>query len=403
MAREDQYKLYQLSNIFISKYGFSQIVLDRYRHLSGEEAWLVNYDDPRFNMIRICFDTLSNQYDDERIADYIAMMKERTGKDISFLDIHISREECEESKPYPVSHVEEGFASGHDLHDFYPEIYEAIHPVDNQESEIRDLAIQMRQALIERRRKYLKQRRPLCTYVIITICLALYFITYVLSRTFSFNSVLIFLGANYHTFTLGLKQFYRLILCGFLHGSILHLFTNMYSLYYLGSYCERKYGTVKYLIMLFVSILTGSLSQSIMSGNSLLCGISGAIYAFMIVFILDALKANRMNFYSLIPMILINLSINFISTTAWLAHLGGMISGYLLYLVYQDSYNKGPLFLTVIMIVLLIMKFVTIKTIEPFYPGNDMEVVNMLRHFGFDSYADKLMNRLLQLYSNYGG
>ena len=404
MARQDQYKLYQVSSIFISRYGFSQIVLDRYKDLTSDEAWLIHPEDEHFHLVRISFYGPEDQEEaEDRIKDYVAILREKTGKQISFLDIHITRESFKEKLPYAVLSLEEGYADGEDVHAYYPEIYEAIHKVENEDKEIFALAQQMRKALIERHRKLLKQKRPVYTYWIMAICIILYLVTYALSLTYDFNSVLVFLGANYSTFTLGLYQFYRLILCGFLHGGLLHLATNMYSLYFMGSYVERKYGAKRYMIMLLVSILTGSLSQSIMSGNALLCGISGALYAFMVVFILDSLKANRMNFYNLIPLLLVNLSINFMSSTAWLAHLGGMISGYLLYLIYDGNDRRGPILLTIVMIALLFLKYVTNYNIRPFYAGTDMEVVRILKDLGFKGYAAKLTQKLLELYNRYGG
>ncbi|MBR4462386.1 MAG: rhomboid family intramembrane serine protease [Erysipelotrichaceae bacterium] len=404
MAKKDQYKIYQLTNVFISRYGFSQIVLDRYQQHAAEEAWLIHPDDEHFNLIRVSLAApLIDRNEEDRIDDYIRAIQERTGKEIRFLDIHITKDPYSSDREYHHMELEEAFSSGEDVHEFYPEIYTAIHQVENEESEIFALASQMRKTIMERRKQLLKQRRPVYNYAVMAICVILYFITFLLSRNYSFNTVLIFLGANYHTFTLGLKQYYRLILCGFLHGSFLHLFTNMYSMYFVGSYVERKYGGKKYLAMLLSSVLTGSLSQAIMSDNTILVGVSAALYAFMLVFIIDSLKANRMNFMSVIPLILINLGINFISTTAWLAHLGGLIAGYLVYLIYENPENKGPFVLLVLMIALLFMKYLSIRSIHPFYGGNDMEIIKMLKDFGFDSYADKLWNRLIEVYQRYGG
>ncbi len=404
MVKKDQYKMYQVANVLISHYGFSQVVLDRYQQYSGEEAWLVNGDDPHFQLIRVSLaEPLIDQNDENRIDDYLKILKERTGKGIRFLDIHIGTDAYRSDRQYDHLELEEAYAQGTDLHEIYPEIYSSIHKVENEESEILALASQMRKAILERRRRLLKQRRPVYNYTVMTICVLLYGITYLFSRTYSFNSVLIFLGANYHMFTLGLKQYYRLILCGFLHGSIFHLFTNMYSMYFIGSYIERKYGSKKYLIMLLVSILTGSLSQAIMSDNTILVGVSAALYAFMLVFIIDSLKASRMNFLNVLPIIVINLGINFISTTAWLAHLGGLISGYLLYLIYENQENKGPVLLLLLMIVLLFMKYLSIKNINPIYAGNDMEVVQILKDLGFENYAKQLVNRLVEAYGRYGG
>ena len=54
-------------------------------------------------------------------------------------------------------------------------------------------------------------------------------------------------------------ELYRLISCGFLHADIIHLICNMYSLSIIGSQIESFIGKTKYLMVYFISMLTGSL------------------------------------------------------------------------------------------------------------------------------------------------
>ena len=76
---------------------------------------------------------------------------------------------------------------------------------------------------------------------------------------------------------------------------------------------------------------------------------------------------------------------------------------YLLYLFYEHPDNKGPLILTVVMICLLFMKYISITKINPIYGGNDLEIVRIIKDLGFENYANKLLQRLADVYQRYGG
>lgn len=404
MAREDIYKLYQLSSILISKYNFRQFVIQQLTS-NQDEVWLINENDENYNLIRITFNNANTfAFEKDRINDYLKVLKGSLLEDIRFLDIHISSEEYDKDlEPYDYINIEENYFKGTDLSNIYPEIYQSIHKVDNRDKEISKINDLILKTIQEKRKEYIKANRPYFTYIIMAICSIIYLICFLLARKYTDSTVYIFMGASYNTFTLGLKQLYRLITSGFVHGGFIHLLSNMYSLYYLGAFVERRYGYIRYLIVMFVSILVGTLSQSIFSSNTMILGISGALYAFMFMFMIEGLMTRRINFMQILPIIFINISINFISTTAWVAHLGGLLTGYLFYLIYSVKENKKYIILLVVLIAVLMIKYLTTNTIEPLYLLTDQEIVKMLNDFGFKKYSVELWNRLLKVYSKYGG
>ena len=405
MAREDYYKLYQLSNILVSKYEFKQILIEEYKSFAKTEGWFINENDPNYNLIRVTFNTAGQTDDDlERIMKYIDFLSTSLKIDIRFLDIHISNEKYDRSlEQYDYLNIEEGYSDGTDVSKIYPEIYNVIHQVENQEKEIFNLAKQMQEAIQNRRKQFLKQHRPIATYITMAVCIAIYLISLIMSQKYSENTVYIFLGASYTTFTLGLKQYYRLITSGFVHGGFIHLLTNMYSLFFIGPFIERKYGVRRFFMILLSSIFVGTLCQVILSENTIILGISSGLYAFLTIFIISALSENRINFMQIMPLIIINLGINFISTTAWLAHVGGLICGYLYYLIYRDDKNQGYVFLLIVLIMGLYIRFMTIRTIEPFYLGTDNEILQIFNDLGMKKYAARLLERLVEVYTKYGG
>ena len=200
------------------------------------------------------------------------------------------------------------------------------------------------------------------------------------------SAVYIFLGADYKTFTLGLKQFYRLLSASFVHGSFLHLVCNLYALFYAGTSLENAVGRPKFIIIFIYTALMASLAQEILSDNSVLLGISGSLYGMFAFFLLLLHEHTTINWKELAPMLFLNLCLNFLSSTAWLAHLGGAVGGLIMFLMFErneGSINKAGLAVAVIAILFMFCRYVTIKEISPLYGGTDMQVVKIYSDLGF--------------------
>jgi len=402
LEKNDFSKLLQVSQIFIKEYGFKQILIQQFSSYRNKEIWLSNPNDPNFQMIRVTLvEARQFYFDKERIDTYIDFMKKAMNMEIHFLDIHISREPFDEQlEEYSHINLEENYLAGYDLKNIYPDLLMAF-----DENHIKELSSQIQKQLENNRENYNKtlNRKQIATFVIMLICIILYLFTIILERKYTSSSVYVLLGADYMTFTLGLKQFYRFFTTAFLHGSFLHLFTNLYSFYFLGSFIEKRYGTLKFLLILSVSILCGSLSNAIFSRNTLSVGLSGGIYGLMCIFFIDCISSKRIPLQTLMPLLIVNLAINFLPSTAWRAHLGGMIGAYAVYFCLNSKRKVGPILLLVALLWCLLLKYLTIKTIQPFYPGTDMEVIRILEDLGFSTYSEKLWLQLMKVYTKFGG
>ena len=126
-------------------------------------------------------------------------------------------------------------------------------------------------------------------------------------------------------------EYYRLITAAFLHGGVLHLFCNMYSLYVVGTQIETLLGKWKFLVIYLISAITASLLSGVL-GTSLSIGASGAIFGLLGALVYFGyhyrLYLGNSLLYNIIPVILINLSIGFyISGIDNYAHIGGLIGG----------------------------------------------------------------------------
>lgn len=401
--------MYQLADVFVSKYSYLQISLNKYAQYKEKEIWFASADNNDYQLIRATFAEAENfEYDSERVADYIQYMMAYTKKDVRFLDIHISNSEYNsEYEPYDYINLEEGYYAGVTAKDVYPELADAIHSVENKEKEIKKIANRMISS-IKKKRNNLILKSSMKSYVtssVIVICVALQFIVTYLSFNNANASVLVMCGALYNTFTLGLGQYYRLITYAFLHGGFLHLFFNMYALYHIGIYLESRFGHLKYALMLFTSILVGGLTQAILCGNTVCVGMSGGVYGLFIIYIALLLSSHIINLNQLMPTIIINIALNFMSTTAWAGHLGGAMAGFVFYQIIknEDKKNYGMAAMLVIMIIMLLVKYIAYTGIEQFYMGTDQDVLRILSSLGFKNYSAKLLSGLINTYMRFKG
>ena len=116
------------------------------------------------------------------------------------------------------------------------------------------------------------------TKALIIFNILLYIVT--LLYTDNFTKSLILLGANNRGLVLG-GEYYRLITNAFLHGSVIHLLVNMYSLWVVGSQVETFIGRWKFLIIYLLSAFMGSLFSIVFFSDSISIGASGAIFGLM--------------------------------------------------------------------------------------------------------------------------
>jgi membrane associated rhomboid family serine protease len=123
-------------------------------------------------------------------------------------------------------------------------------------------------------------------------------------------------------------QWWLLITAGFLHGSIIHLFFNVYILWVLGSQLENIVGKTKFIVIYFVSLLGGSLASYLFSPfGSYSIGASGAIFGLMGAMLVVGRKRN-LDISQITTLVVINVVIGFVlSGIDWRAHLGGLAAG----------------------------------------------------------------------------
>jgi len=402
----DIYKIYQLISFFVNKFSYQSFLISDYK--KDNEIWLSNKTSHAYQLIRISNSSLEEVvFDEERINKYIAFYESHQKiKDVRFVDIHVSNEKVGINEKYNTVCINSNYYDGIDLSKDYPGINSVVHEVNDDKQEINNIINTINEANKAKSKANLKAKLIVSNPYIVTIttiilCVISYILSYILSDTYSSSSSLIFLGADYKMFTLGLGQFWRLFTYAFSHGSFLHLAMNMLALYNIGTLVEYRFGHLKTILLLVFGIVGAGLTSGVLTNNTLTIGMSGGIYALFALYLMEMFATGTAFNGPLLFTLMINIGLNFMPNVSWQAHLGGAIIG-VLFSFYKDKGFINFIILSCLLIGALGVKYYSTEKISPMYGGTDSEVIEIYRHFNLDKTADKLEDKLYTIYLNDG-
>ena len=125
-------------------------------------------------------------------------------------------------------------------------------------------------------------------------------------------------------------EIWRLFTVALVHGGLTHLFFNMFSLLVLGNPIEAALGKTRFLVIFFISLLTGSLASIYLTNDlHVSVGASGAVFGLFGAFIAmrNRISEGARDIYVIVGL---NFVFGFIlGGVDWRAHLGGLVGGYL--------------------------------------------------------------------------
>ena len=138
---------------------------------------------------------------------------------------------------------------------------------------------------------------------------------------------------------------WRMLTSIFTHspGFIFHILLNMYTLWIFGQILESMLGRARYLTLYLTTGVAGSVGVMFLSSpTTAVVGASGAIFGLLGAFLVIQRKLGG-NTTSLLILVGINLLLGFLPglNVAWQAHLGGLIAGVLLGLVFVQTRRIG--------------------------------------------------------------
>ncbi|MBQ6494915.1 MAG: rhomboid family intramembrane serine protease [Bacilli bacterium] len=324
-----------LVHYFIKEKNYNPVIL----HGINDEIWLENLDND-YKIIRIVSHYIHNDeqlnFDRFKLKKILDNLKKKTFTfDMPILSIYTSLGEnvnLPEKKDniYSIVVSNNSEIKNKGLIEVFPDIVEKTTHKEEGLDLIVKISDDINKESFEKSKKIEKIfsiKKPVITYLLIGICILMFIITYLFQREDIF-----ILGGNIKDLTRN-GEYYRLLTCIFLHGGIIHITCNMYSLYIIGTQLESFFGKIRYLIIFLLSGICGSvLSLAFSNSNSISIGASGAIFGLLgailyfgyhyRVYLGNVLKNQ------IIPIILLNLGIGFIvSGIDNFAHIGGLIGG----------------------------------------------------------------------------
>lgn len=349
----------KLLHYFITEEGYNPVVL----HGAKDEIWLEN-NEADYKIVRIVSNYIHNDeqldFDMFRTKQILKKIKSKMfsikmetlsifvnlGENVNLKDKNYENIKCAE-----VRNVDDLKKYSFIMNKF-PNILE----IENTKEEGIELFIKLTEEInkknfeeTKKAEKVFSKKKPIMTYIFMAICLVLYVLTAIESGNFiDLNSnVLRKYGALVNLNSMNSNvELYRLITSIFLHGGLIHLVCNMYSLYIIGPQLESFFGKVKYSIIFIGSGLIGNLlTLAFLQDTYVSVGASGAIFGLLgaliyfgyhyRVYLSSVIKSQ------IIPLIILNLVIGFMLTSINnLAHIGGLVGGVLLSMAVGVKYKS---------------------------------------------------------------
>jgi membrane associated rhomboid family serine protease len=176
---------------------------------------------------------------------------------------------------------------------------------------------------------------PVVTYSLIGLCLLVF--VFQLIPGLGVTNALLYAPAYTQPATGAPLEPWRMITSIFTHSpnSFLHILLNMYSLFIFGRVLEQMLGRGRFLALYLIAGFGGSVAVDLIaSPTTAVVGASGAIFGLMGAYFIINRHLGGSS-VQLIVLVVLNLAIGFfIPGIAWEAHVGGLIAGGLVGLVY---------------------------------------------------------------------
>lgn len=335
--KSDDLLVMNLINYFITEQNYNPMII----HGINDEIWLENLDKD-YKIIRIVSHHIHNKeqlaFDKFKLSKIAKQIKKKTFSfKLKVLSIYTDIEDEKLLSDDDVFISKEDDITDSKLISIFPNIAEKT----ERKEEGLEYFIKVTDSINKKNEKRTKMaekifsyKKPIITYTIIAICIFIFALMYILGNGSGNSETLINFGANYDLLTKD-GEYYRLFTSMFLHIGIIHLLCNMYSLFIIGKEIENLFGKVKFLIIYIGSGLCGSILSLAFNSNTISAGASGAIFGllgsllYFGYYYRTYLGATIKS--SILPVIIINLAIGFLSSTIDNAcHIGGLVGGILL-------------------------------------------------------------------------
>ncbi|MCY9548542.1 rhomboid family intramembrane serine protease [Lysinibacillus xylanilyticus] len=175
-------------------------------------------------------------------------------------------------------------------------------------------------------------------YPIVSTLIAVNLIVYVLTILPGVGENVLNYGVQ-SNFLIRSGEWWRVFTAMFLHAGFLHVFFNTFSLYLFGPELERIAGKTRFITIYLVSGIVGNMATYLLyDSNYVSLGASGAVFGIFGAFgalVYYTRRTMPMLRKLILPIIVISVIMTFLQSNVNVyAHLGGLVAGFLLGLVY---------------------------------------------------------------------
>lgn len=338
MVNKKDEMIMRLVHYFVTEEDYSPIVVNGVK----DEIWLQNQNGP-YKIVRINSNYIHNkeqyEYDVAKLKSVMGQVKRKT-LSFSMNALNILLDVNDGVQMENIKNVSSVSLKGEDeivddaILQYYPNINEKLLRDEDGLDLMINVTNDINQKTDKENRAYesiFKPKKIVVVNVLIALNVLAFFVSFILTGgNFTILNMLNLGALNYYYVRGG--EVWRLITSGFLHGGILHLLFNMYSLYVIGTQIENFIGKKKFLIIYFFSMICAGLMSCALSSQTVSVGASGAIFGLLgsLVYFgyyyrlyLGSILKNQ-----IIPLIILNLTLGFVmSGIDNAAHIGGLIGG----------------------------------------------------------------------------
>jgi membrane associated rhomboid family serine protease len=245
----------KLLHYFITKKNYNPVVVQGVEN----EIWLENLDAPTYKIVRIVNNYIHNDeqldFDVFKTKRMVKKIKRKTFtfniKTLSILtDIgeNVSRDKTfdnvdiifyeNESKLIESNFIKENFQDLKDNLNYSEEGFQLFLKITNEINQKNKKNAEETDSIFE-------PKVPIITYTLMGIIGLVYLLSFFVKS----DELILYLGLQSDLVRYG--EVYRLITCGFLHVDVVHILTNLYSLYIVGKLVESYFGKKKVSFNLF--------------------------------------------------------------------------------------------------------------------------------------------------------
>lgn len=180
-------------------------------------------------------------------------------------------------------------------------------------------------------------QRPTATYAIIVITAAVFVLQLLIPAIegmFAFNSAYVIPSIAFEP--------WRLFTAIFLHSSFFHIGLNMLALWMIGRSLEPLLGHGRFVALYLLSGLGGSVGVALIAPGTWVVGASGAVFGLLGALLVIGRHLGA-NITGILIVLGINLVIGFVPgyNIAWQAHVGGLVVGAVIGLVFARTRTRA--------------------------------------------------------------